>query len=130
MANKVEAKQEPVKASYEETNDIKKLSVYVAIVNRGQGDAVTSLFQKNGSSAQFVILGNGTANKNVLDILGIEDNQKEVVLALIKRELIPDAKRELEAFFAASKRNKGIGFSIEMTSIIGVKLYRFLANVL
>ena len=116
--------------SFEKTNDIKKLSLYVTIVNKGQANAVISLFQKMGSSLQFVQVGNGTANKNVLDILGIEDNAKEVVFCVIKKDLVNDAKRELEAFFVASKKNKGIGFEIDLTTLIGVKLYRFLTNTL
>ena len=116
--------------SFEKTNDIKKLSLYVTIVNKGQANAVISLFQKMGSSLQFVQVGNGTANKNVLDILGIEDNAKEVVFCVIKKDLVNDVKRELEAFFVASKKNKGIGFAIDLTTLIGVKLYRFLTNTL
>ena len=116
--------------SFEKTNDIKKLSLYVTIVNKGQANAVISLFQKMGSSLQFVQVGNGTANKNVLDILGIEDNAKEVVFCVIKKDSVNDAKRELEAFFVASKKNKGIGFAIDLTTLIGVKLYRFLTNTL
>ena len=116
--------------SFEKTNDIKKLCLYVTIVNKGQANAVTSLFQRIGSSMQYIEVGNGTANRNVLDILGIEDNAKEIVFALIKEELVKDATKELEAFFMASKKNKGIGFKVDLTSMIGVKLYRFLTNSL
>lgn len=114
--------------SYEKTNEIKPLCLYVTIVNRGQANAIVSMFQRVGSSAQFINVGTGTASRNVLDILGIEDNEKEVVYCFIKEELVPEAKKELEAFFAINKKNKGIGFSIKLTSIIGVKLYRFLTN--
>lgn len=127
---KVKTKDNKTNESFEKTNDIKKLSLYVTIVNKGQANAVTSLFQRMGSSMQFIEVGNGTANKNVLDILGIEDNAKEIIFALIKTELVKDARKELEAFFMASKKNKGIGFAIDLTSIIGVKLYRFLTNSL
>lgn len=116
--------------SFEKTNEIKKLCLYVTIVNKGQANAVTSLFQRMGSALQYVEVGNGTANKNVLDILGIEDNAKEIVFAVIKEELVKDAARELQAFFMASKKNKGIGFKVDLTSMIGVKLYRFLTNSL
>ena len=116
--------------SFEKTNEIKKLCLYVTIVNKGQANAVTSLFQRIGSSLQYVEVGNGTANKNVLDILGIEDNAKEIVFAVIKEELVKDAARELQAFFMANKKNKGIGFKVDLTSMIGVKLYRFLTDSL
>ena len=81
-------------------------------------------------SASFVQVGRGTASKNVLDVLGIEENKKEVVLSLIPKDNVTQVKNELEAFFASNKRNKGIGFSICMNSVAGVKLYRFLADMI
>ena len=88
------------------------------------------MMQSKGSPAQYVAIGNGTAQRKMLDILGIEDNKKEVVFSLIKEELIPDMKKDLEAFFISNKRNKGIGYSLDLTGIIGVKFYRFIADVL
>ena len=37
---------------------------------------------------------------------------------------------ELNAYFAANKRNNGLGFAIPLTSIIGVKAYKFLSQTL
>lgn len=123
---KVETKNEP----FEARKDIKKLSMFVTIVNANLATPILRIFENAGVSAQFVQRGQGTATKQIRDILGIEDNSKDIVISLIKKESIPDVKVELEAFFAASKRNKGIGFSIPMTSVIGVTVYNFLANAL
>ena len=115
-------------AKVQPTEEFKKMSLYVTIVNKGQSTPVIKIFERAGVSAQFVQIGRGTAQKQVLDILGIADNAKEIVLSFIKKESIPEAKTELEAFFAASKRNNGIGFSIPLTSLVGRKVYQFLAN--
>ncbi len=115
---------------FEERKDIEKLSIFITIVNKGQGEAVLKLFESNGCAAQVVQRGRGTATKQMYDILGVEDNKKDIVFSVIKQSSIPDAKKDLEAFFAASKRNKGIGFSIPMTSIIGVSVYQFLTDSL
>ena len=121
----------PVKEeAFDKTNDIKKLSLFITVVNKNQGEAITKIFQRLGVSAQFIQRGEGTATAQIRDILSIEDNSKDVVISIIKRETIPDAKMEIEAFFAASKRNKGIGFTIPFTSVAGVKIYQFLANTL
>mgnify|MGYP003303863670 CR=1 FL=1 len=130
MALKGKKKQTISNQPFEKTADIKKLSLFVTIVNAGQATPILRIFEDAGVSAQFVQRGKGTATKQILDILGVEDNGKDVVLSLIKQESIPDVKNELNAFFVASKKNKGIGFSIPMTSIIGVKVYQFLANAL
>lgn len=111
-------------------SDIKKLSMFITIVNRGQGNFVLKLFESEGANAQFVQYGEGTAQKEIRDILGIEDNSKEIIISLISQDKIDSAKRELEAFFKVSKRNRGIGFSIPMTSLIGMTFYQFLVDTL
>ena len=108
--------------------EIKKMSMFITIVNRGQGNYITKIFESEGANAQFIQYGEGTARKEVRDILGIEDNTKEIIISLINNEKIEDAKKELEAFFKVSKRNRGIGFSVPMTSLIGMKVYQFLAD--
>ena len=106
----------------------KKLSMFVTIVNKGQGNFILKLFESEGANVQFVQHGEGTAQKEIRDILGIEDKSKEIIISLIPNDNIPSARKELEAFFKVSKRNRGIGFSIPMTSIIGMRIYQFLCD--
>lgn len=108
----------------------KKLSLFITIVNRGQASPILHLFERGGSSAQFVQSGEGTAQKEIYDILGLEDNQKDVVLSFVSEEKIHDLIIELEAYFAGSKHNKGISLTIPLASIIGVRVYQFLADAL
>lgn len=108
--------------------DQKKLSMFVTIVNKGQGNFVLKLFESEGANAQFIQHGEGTAQKEIRDILGIEDNSKEIIISLIQNDKIPSASKELEAFFKISKKNRGIGFAIPMTSIIGMRIYQFLSD--
>ena len=123
------AKKKEVKLPYDKTNEIKPLVAYFAIVNQGNANAVIEIFRRAGSNASFVQMGTGTASKHVRDILGIEDNRKEIVVSIIREENLKDAMTELEAYYAASKRNKGIGFSISLTGLSGVRMYQFLANI-
>lgn len=106
----------------------KKLSLFITIVGKGQAQAIIRLFERGGSSAQFIQRGEGTASKEIYSILGVEDNDKDIIFSFIAQEKIPDIKTELNAFFLASKKNRGIGFSIPLSSIIGLRVYQFLAN--
>lgn len=117
---------------YEERKDIeiKKLHLYVTIVPSGQGPVINKLFNSLGVAAQFNQRGRGTASKKVREILGIEDNLKDLIISLVPEDLIPRMTQELEAYFEASVRNRGIGFSIQMDSIISVRVYNFLADML
>lgn len=117
-------KPETVEKPKVEVNE--KLSIFITVVPKGQGHAVTKLFYLGGSNAQYIELGEGTAVEEIRDILGIEDNSKEIIFSIIPNSKIDNMKKELEAFFLASNKNKGIGFSIPMTSLIGMKVYQFL----
>lgn len=106
----------------------KKLLLFITIVGEGQSSAIRKLFERYGCSAQFVERGEGTATKEIYDILGVENNGKDIVFSLISEDKVEDIKKVIEAFFIANKRNRGISFSIRLTSIIGVRVYQFLAN--
>ena len=114
----------------ENDGELKKLSLFVTVVSRGQADPVVRLFETLGVSAQFIENGEGTAQREIRNILGIEDDRKSIVFSFIKRDAIPEATKELEAFFLSSPKNKGIGYSIPINSLIGMQLYRFLADTL
>ena len=73
-------------------------------------------------------MGEGTATKQVRSILNIEDNSKEIIYSFLREEFVEDFKNELDAYFASSKRNAGIAFTIDLSTIVGVKLYKFLTQ--
>ena len=115
-------------APFEKRDDLKKILLYMIIVNYGQGDNIVRILKNNHTSAQFVRVGEGTATKQILDILNIEDNRKEIIYSLVREDYVPDIKRELEAYFAASKRNAGIAYTLDLNAVVGVKVYKFLTQ--
>ena len=118
--------QEP--EPFEKREDLKHILLYIVIVNYGQGDAIIKLLKNNGTSAQFAQIGEGTATKQVLSLLHIEETRKEIIYSFVREDFVPNIKSELEAYFAASKRNRGIAFTIELNSLVGVKMYKFLTQ--
>ena len=110
------------------TTSDEKLMLFISIVSRGLSAPVLKIFQKCDVSGQFVLTGEWTARKEIRNILGIEDNEKDVVISFVRKDKVEELKSLLEVFFISSKRNAGISFSIELDSIIGVKVYQFLAD--
>ena len=115
-------------ALVEENPRLKKLALYLAIVDYGQSDHIIRIFQRYNSSMQFIQNGTGTAVKAVRDILGLEDNRKEVIFAFVTLDKVEEIKNELNAYFFSSKKNRGIAFTVKLNSLIGVKLYHFLTQ--
>lgn len=125
MAKKIEKKQI---APFEKTHELKKLKLFITIVNEGQASAVVKIMEHNESSMSCVILGRGTASKDIYEVLGIGEEKKQIVISVVKEELISQINEELNYRFSLSKIAKGIGFAISITSIVGVSLYKFLSN--
>ena len=119
---------ENTKPPFESRPDLKKLVMYIIIVNYGQSSNILKMLKTNHSSAQFIQVGAGTATKKIRSILAIEDNRKEVVYSLIREDYVEEFKKDLDAYFAASKRNAGVAFTINLETIVGVKLYKFLTQ--
>ncbi len=115
---------------YEQRSDLQQLYVHITIVPRGQAQAINKLFNSLGVSCQFIQKGRGTATKAVREILGMDDNHKDIIISLIPHSLIETISKELEAYFMASDRNRGIGFTIRMDSIMSARVYNFIANAL
>lgn len=124
-------KKTPAKPpKFEKNPNLKKLSMFVTIVPHGHAQNIIHIFERFEVAAQFVQRGSGTASKDILGILGIEDTGKDIIISLVKEENIPDIKPELEAYFIANKANRGIGMVIPMKSIVGVTVYKFLTNTI
>ena len=130
-AKKVVKKKEVVeekRPAFETRSDIKKMHLYIVIVPKGQGDNIIKILKANKSSAQFIQIGEGTANSTIRDILDIEDTSKEIIYSFVREDVFEDLQKEIDVYFIASKRNRGIAFSIPLTSIVGVKMYKFLTQ--
>ena len=76
---------------------------------------------------QMMVLGEGTANKEILDYLGMT-NEKTVIFSLVKAERLKDVLETLSDKFRTIKKGKGIAYTIPLTSVIGTAIYAFLSN--
>lgn len=104
------------------TLEFKKIKLLITIVDRGQAIKILNENKKHDVTVQTVLLGYGTASI-VLDYLGLGDIKKDVVLSLIKEE-----KKEeiLEGIRKKFEHLQGIAFTIPISSMIGLSLYKFI----
>jgi len=107
-----------------------KLKMLVAIVNRGEGEQIIEFGKKYDMSVQLVILGRGTANSELLNTIGLDETEKDVVVGFIKENLAEKMLETIQKVLDIELIGKGIVFTISMTSIIGPLAYDFLsANI-
>lgn len=105
-----------------------KLKVLFTIINRKKTDYYIDLLESYEVNMQNVVFAHGTAPSDIAHFLGLEDNDKSVILSVIKESKETDILDILDEKFKTIKDGKGIAFTISLTSVIGVLIYKFLSN--
>lgn len=105
-----------------------KLELLVTIVNRSKADYYIDLIQSMEVNMQLAVPAKGTASAELLNLLGLADNDKTVIFGVIREDLAANALQTLEKKFYTIKNGKGIAYTIPLSSVIGVSLYGFLSN--
>ena len=93
------------------------VSFAVAIAQRGKGEKCAKIFSECGVNVQDIGLGHGTANTEIMDYLGLDEPEKDVILGLARTECIPDAFSRLGDEMGFMGRGTGIAFSVPVASM-------------
>lgn len=106
----------------------RKLKILVTVVNRSKAEFYMDFLSSYEVNFQTAVLGQGTATSDALYLLGLEDSDKAVIFSVLREDKAQEAMHGLEDKFHSLKKGKGIAFTIPMSSVIGVAIYRFLSN--
>ena len=107
----------------------KKLKLLVTVVDRRKTEFYADFIQSYESNMQMVFAASGTAKTEMINLLGLSDNEKSVIISVIRSDNADAVLRGLEEKFKTIKNGKGIAYTIPMTDTIGVAIYQFLANI-
>lgn len=105
-----------------------KLKLLVTVVNRAKGEFYLDLLQSFEVNMQLSLAANGTANTEMMNMLGLTDSEKTVIFSVIRDDMVKGALSMLEEKFRTIKNGKGIAYTVPMSSVIGVAIYQFLCN--
>ena len=105
-----------------------KLKLLITIVNREKADFYTDLIQSFDVNMQFRAAARGTASSEILQMMGLAENEKAVIFSVIREDRVQAALEALETRFATIKNGKGIAYTVPMSGMIGVLAYHFFAD--
>ena len=105
-----------------------RLLVLITIVNRSKAEYYTDLIQSFEANMQVRILAQGTADAEILEYLALNGSEKTVIFSILKEERAQSCLRTLADKFKTIRDGKGVAYTIPMTSLIGVSLFKFLSN--
>ena len=108
--------------------DSNKLELLVTVIDRNKAEFYADLLQSFEVNMQMMVLGQGTAKQEILNVLGLASTDKMVIFSIIKEERLKDALYALDEKFRTIKNGKGIAYTIPLSSVIGAAIYAFLSN--
>ncbi len=117
-----------IKAPRANDTSLMKLKLLVTVVNRNKTEFFMDLLHDFDVNFQTAVLAQGTAKSDTLYMLGLEESDKSVIFSVIREDRATDALHAIEDRFNKLKKAKGIAFTIPMSSVIGVAIYRFLSD--
>lgn len=87
-------------------------TLFFTIVNRGKANAVLRKAKECGATAGTILLGEGTVQSKLLEIIGMTETRKEILMIPASAGLDANLHEILSDTFKFSKRNRGIAFSV------------------
>ena len=105
-----------------------KLTLLVTIVPHEREAFYIDYLQTLGANVQLSAPGHGTATQEVLEYLGLDNNEKSVLFSVVKEERVARMMSGLEDKFTAIRDGKGIAAAIPLSSVIGKLSFGFLSG--
>lgn len=109
---------------FEETNEIKPLKMFVIIVPFGQANGIIKILHDLNVAMSITTNGEGTYMRESQ----LQGPKKQLIFTFIKEEDVSSFKEKISERFHISSAAKGIAFSIKLSSVAGVSVYKFLTN--
>lgn len=113
---------------YDQTHKVEKMRLLITITNYGFSKEFLRLFKDYEVAMNLIVYGRGTGTKEIYDLLGLSDVRKEIIFSVVKNEHLPALKNDINNLYIRRKEAKGVAFSIDITSVIGLSIYKYLSN--
>ena len=98
----------------------------ITITDRHSTDAFLALYEEHGITVSLRTVGAGTAVRETLSTLGLEQTEKAVLFAMITAETWPGLQKDLRRKMRIDVPGTGIAFIIPVSSIGGTQALQFL----
>lgn len=91
----------------------------VAITQRGYAEKYKEFFSNVGVNKMLIKLCHGTAQKNHLDLFGLEDTDKIMFESIVDKDFIPKIRRGLKLDMDIGTSGNGIAFTVPLDGLGG-----------
>lgn len=96
-----------------------RIKAMFAIADRGDGIALSKLYEQNGVPLHLQLIAEGTATSEVLNMLGLTHRDKEMLISFAPERAVEALLSRLDDDYRGILRVKGLAFSVKLTGLSG-----------
>lgn len=100
-----------------ERNDNDRIEFLVTIVERGKGRDLIRFLNKHQVSFHLEFTGQGTATSEMLDVLGLNTKEKDVVISMGTRKAVRSLTGAIDAGLWEISRSRGLMMQLRLTAV-------------
>ena len=104
---------------------MKGLCLFFTIIKRSDIKEYHDFFEQNSVSVIYDTLGNGTAHEKTLSLLGIEKNEKAVLVSLVTYPTLKKILRGLALEMKIDLPDRGIAIAVPLSSVGSAKTLEY-----
>ena len=115
-------------ANKKQVSSVRKIKLLITVIDRSKTLFYMDLLEQFEVNVQMVLYGRGTANSEMLSLLGLAESEKSVIISYIREDKVKEAMDTLDEKFHTVKNGKGVAYTVSLDSIIGFSMYQLLSN--
>lgn len=98
---------------------MERMKIMITIVDRGDGIALSRLYEQYGVGLHLQVIAEGTATSEILDMLGLTHREKELLVSFAPEQAVEDLLELLDDDYRGILSVRGLAFSMKLTGISG-----------
>ncbi len=91
------------------------IKLLVTIVDRGKGPKAARIYGEGALHFGYLLMGNGTATSQTLDLFGLEETEKDIVLSLVPSGDVPKVMVDAAKALSLERPGNGIMFTVPLS---------------
>ena len=96
---------------------MERMKTMITIVDRGDGIALSRLYEQNGVPLHLQVIAEGTATSEILDMLGLTHREKELLVSFAPESAIEGLLARLDDDYRGILSVRGLAFSMKLTGV-------------
>ena len=98
-------------------NDNDRIELLITIVERGKGNSLVRFLKRHQVNFHLEFSGAGTATSEMLDVLGLNDKEKDVVISMGTKKAVKSLTSAIDAGLWEISRSRGLMMQLRLTAV-------------